>query len=137
MLEAKIIVDLICGALFSWGGFSWHNARRFIMPCVIAVMVYFTTHIWWTALMILPVMGTLCLGYKNFGDGSFSRGCWLFVQAVVIGIGLLLTHHLAWYIYIPYIIVAGVLGGTLYNLNQVIGDIIFGCWLGIIVLFVR
>lgn len=135
ILIIKILVDLICGALNSWGGFSWHNARRFIMPVVIGIAVSFITHIWWTGIMVLPVMGTLCLGY--FGGKNWGRALWLFLQAVVIGLGLTLTGHLAWYVYIPYIIGAGVLGGFYKNWQQVWGDMVAGTYLGSIVYFIH
>ena len=135
MIFIKIIVDLICGALNAWGGFSWHNARRYLMPVVLGITVSVLTHIWWLGLLILPVIGTLCLGYFHFGN--FGRGLWLFLQSFVIGAGLLLTGHLVWYFYIPYCIISGILGGLLVKLYQPIGDAIEGCWLGIIVFLVR
>ncbi len=98
-------------------------------------MVSLTTHIWWTGIFVLPVIGTLCLGY--FSGNNWGRALWLFIQAVVIGLGCLLTGHLNWYFYIPYIIGAGVLGGLYKNWKQYIGDFIAGSYLGLIVLFVR
>lgn len=135
MIFIKIIVDLICGALNAWGGYSWHNARRFIMPSVISVMVSFQTHTWYTGFMVLPVMGTLCLGY--FSGKNWGRALWLFLQAVVIGLGLTITGHISWVYYIPYIIGAGILGGIYKNWNQIIGDFITGTYLGFVIFIVR
>lgn len=134
MILEKIIVILACGALNSWGGFSWHDARRFIMPVVLAVTASFLTHIWWSGFLVLPVIGTLCLGY--FSDKNWGRGLWLFLQAVMIGLGLTITGHIYWFIYVPYVIGAGILGGIYKNWWQPLGDFITGCYLGLIVLFI-
>jgi len=135
ILLFKIILDVICGVLNAIGGYCWHNARRYLMPVVIAIGVSLSTGVLWAGLMVIPVMGTLCLGY--FGKGFLGRGAWLLLQALVIGLGLFLTHHIGWYFYIPYVIGAGVLGGLLYNIEQVVGDFIFGSWLGLIVFLVH
>lgn len=137
MIILEIIADIVAGVLDSLGGFHWLFARRYIMPFILGVCISIISHTWWLGLTILPVMGTLCLGYKNFGTGNFSRAMWLFVQAVVIGLGVTITGHLHWYFYVPYIIGAGVLGGVYKNWKQQIGDLVTGCWLGIIVFFVR
>lgn len=138
----KIVVDLLCGALNAIGGYSWHNARRYIMPVLLggeAALIAWENkkQDWWAGLLVLPVIGTLCLGYKNFGNGNLSRALWLFVQAVVIGLGLTITGHLAWAVYIPYIVFAGVLGGIYKNWQQVWGDMIAGIYLGSIVYFIH
>lgn len=138
MIFIKIILDLICGFLFSWGGKSFIEARRFIMPIIISCGVSISIHTWWIGLLILPVMGTLCLGYPKFiSNQFFARGLWLALQAFIIGLGCLILGHLSWYFYIPYIVIAFLLCGFLYNIKQIIGDAIFGCWLGIIIFLVR
>ena len=123
----KIIIDLVCGALNAGGGYHWLWMRRYVMPIVIGIWVSYFTHTWWIGVTVLPVIGTLCLGYFKGWEG---RGGWLAMQAFVIGLGCLVTGHLAWYFFVPYVIGAFILGSTLYNLQQIIGDIIFGCWLG-------
>ena len=134
----KILVDLLCGVLNAIGGYSWHNARRYIMPVLLAgeagVIAWEKKKSdWWAGLLVLPVIGTLVLGYKNFGTGNLSRALWLFLQAVVIGLGLTLTGHLSWFIYLPYIIGAGILGGLYRNWQQVLGDMVAGTYLGSVV----
>lgn len=136
MIELKLAIMVICGFLNSWGGYSFHNARRYFMPLVLAISVSYVTHILWLGLVIIPVIGTLILGYKRFGSGNFSRAMWLFLQFSVCGIGLLLTGHLNWYFYIPYCILGGALGGTLVNVYQPIGDFIEGLFLGSIVILI-
>lgn len=135
MIWLELITVMACGALNAWGGYSWHNARRFIMPVLLAVTISFVLHSWLLGFLILPVIGTLCLGY--FRLGNFGRGLWLFLQAVVIGLGLFLTGHLTWYFYLLYAVGAGILGGSLVSVYQPIGDVIEGCWLGLIVLFIK
>lgn len=135
MIFIKIITDIICAALNSLGGHGFLWMRRYVMPVIIGVSLSIIIHIWWVGLMVLPVMGTLCLGY--FGKGFWGRGSWLALQALIIGLGLFLTNHLSWYFYIPYVLVSLLLGGFLYDLEQIIGDIIFGVGLSSIVFLVR
>lgn len=142
MIISQILVVIGCGALNSWGGYSWHNARRYLMPILLGgesglLAWEKKKQDWWVGLLILPVIGTLCLGYKNFGDGNFSRACWLFVQALVIGLGLTITGHLFWGVYLGYIVGAGILGGLYKDWWQPLGDFLAGCYLGLIILFMR
>ena len=135
LLILKLIIDFFCGLLNLVGGYCFLPARRFIMPTILALGISISSHTWWLGLLSLPVMGTLCLGYKN--GKWLKRGLWLALQAFVIGIGAFLVGHIAFYLYLPYVVGAFVLGATLYNIDQIIGDFIFGSWLGIIVLLVH
>ena len=135
MLIIKIIVDLACGALGAIGGWKWHNARRFIMPTLLAIAFSFVSHTWWLGLTALPVIGTLCLGY--FGQKWLGRGLWLGLQGLVLGVGAVVSSHLLWWVYLPYVLLGFGLGALLFNFEQIIGDIIFYCWLGSIVFFLR
>jgi len=80
---------------------------------------------------VLPAIGTLCLGY--FNGKNWGRALWLFVQAIALSTGLLIFHHLMWWIFIPYIIGAGILGGMYKNWPQVIGDAITGVYLSLFI----
>ncbi len=104
------------------------------MPVLIGVMVTLSLKLWWAWLMILPVMGTLCLGYS--GGKWLVRGAWMALQAFVIGLGLFFTHHLEWYFYVPYVFMNGIAGAFLYDIEQMIGDFVFGAWLGLIVFLI-
>lgn len=138
MIEMKLATICICAVLFSLGGYCFLPARRFIMPFILAIAISVITGIWWSGLLVTPVIGTLCLGYKNFGSGNFARAIWLGLQALVIGLGLAITGHLFPILYIPYIVIAAILCGIFNNrLPQIFGDLVFGGWLGIIVLLVR
>ncbi len=135
MIFIKIIADLGYGVLNALGGYHWIWARRFIMPFLIGLMVSLQTQIWWCGILVLPSMGTLCLGY--FSGHNWGRALWLFVQSVSLSLGLLLFGHLYWYFFVPYIIGAGILGGLYKNWKQEIGDFITGCYLGIIILLIH
>ena len=116
----KIVICAICGGLNAWGGYNWHNARRFIMPLVLVFGVSLFTHVLWSGLLVLPVVGTLCLGY--FSDKNWGRALWVFMQAVMIGLGLYLFGYISAFLYFPYVVGAGILGGNYKNWNQIIGD---------------
>lgn len=131
----QFITVIACGLLNAWGGYSWHNARRFLMPCLLAVNASICSHTWWIGILLLPTMGTLCLGY--FGSGNAGRACWIVLQAFMLSIGLFLTGHVAWYFFIPYVIGSGILGGLYKNWYQPLGDMITGSYLGLIILCIR
>lgn len=139
MVFIKIGIDILCGALNALGGWHFLWMRRYIMPVFLAITFSFVTHIWWIGLLTLPTIGTLCLGYKDFVflGNTVGRGLWLACQALVIAFGVCITDHLSLFFYLPYVVVAFGLGAWLYRIEQVIGDIIFGIWLGSIVFFVR
>lgn len=107
------------------------------MPTILCIAISVLAHVWWLGLTVLPVIATLCLGYKNFGSGNFSRGLWLFVQCILIGAGLMLTGHLSWYLYLLYCLIGGILGGSLVSLWQPLGDFIEGFCLGSILFLIH
>ena len=131
----KLAVSVACGVLDALGGHSFLWMRRYMIPIVLGVCFSIITHVWWVGLMVLPTIGTLSLGYGKAGNAG--RGFWLFLQAFVIALGVTLTGHLSWFIFVPYVVIAGVLGGIYKNWQQILGDLVTGTWLGIVVLFVR
>lgn len=131
----KLIIDGICGILNAWGGHSFLFARRYLIPFLLAVNASLLTHLWWVGLMLLPVIGTLSIGYSK--DSNFGRALWIGMQCFVLGLGLFLTHHLAWYFYVPYVIFGCVLGGIYRNWFQIIGDTVTGCYLGLIIFMIH
>ncbi len=126
MIFLQIFIAISCGALNALGGYHWLFCRRYIMPFILAVGFSIVTHTWWVGSMVLPVMGTLCLGYFKIKNQFLSRGGWLALQAFVIGIGVFLTGHLPWFLYVPNVVLAFVAGGLLYNMKQIEGDVLFG-----------
>ena len=143
MIIPKIIIDLICGILNALGGYHWLFCRRYIMPFVISVETCLIEwqkkdKQWWEGLLILPVMGTLCLGYFfKKENNAWGRCLWFTLQALVIGTGCLLTGHIVWYFYIGYIIGSVVLGYIYKDWQQIIGDIVTGCYLGSIIFLIK
>ncbi len=113
------------------------------MPAVIGVSISIVTHVWWLGLTVLPSMGTLSIGYgeksilhKYFSD-FWVRFVWMALSAITIGLGCFIFGHLAWYLYILYILVLSIVCAILRNLNEVIGDLLFGSLIGSIVFLVR
>ena len=127
----NLITCLICGCLFSWGGYNWHNARRFMFPLVIAIVCAFNIHSY-LGLLPLSSIPFLCLGYGEkspirhiFGD-VWGRAIWAGLVSISISVGLLVIGHLAWYLFIPYIVLCSLLESSLRNINQVLSDFVFG-----------
>jgi hypothetical protein len=141
MLYVKIATVFISAGLFFIGGWKWHNARRFIMPCVITGMSFWITHNWW-ALTMLASMGFLCLGYGDksplrhiFGD-NWGRGIWGLLVAISLSIGLFLTHSLQWFWFIGYLGLNFTLEPALKKIYQFIGDPIIGAGMASIVFLI-
>lgn len=134
-LLIKLLIDAGCGVLDALGGYHWLFCRRFIMPALIGVSVAIFCHVWWLVFLPLPAMGTLCLGYSK--DGNLGRALWIGLQCVALGLGLCLCGHLAWYFFAPYVILGCVLGGLYKNIQQIIGDMMTGCYMGLIIFLVH
>lgn len=132
----KLLISASAGSLDALGGYCFLPARRFIMPPIISIASCYFIHSLWPLTMML-CCATLTLGYKDFGKGNFSRGCWLFVQYALMGLGCFLSGHLSWYFYIPFAILGGILGGLLVKWFQPVGDFIEGSILGLIILLVH
>lgn len=147
MIEFQLLIVAICAGCKLIGELWWHNAQRFIMPVVLGIAIAIVSHTWWLGLTVLPSIGIICLGYKDFGLGDAGdRGMWLFLIAVLIGLGPLLAYHtvdhvhihfLKWYFYVPYCLVAGIWGATTRNLNNLIIAPISGAWLGVIIFLIK
>lgn len=128
----KFILLLLSSALFWIGGKWWHNARRFIMPLLLAISALFLTHFdWWTLTMLLTML-IFCLGYGDksplrhiFGN-SWDRGIWGLLAGLALSLGLFISGHLHLYFFIPYLALNFTLENALKNLPQDLGDPIIG-----------
>lgn len=143
MIELKLLIIAACAGLKLVGELWWHNAQRYILPVLLGLSISYFSHVWWLGFTTLPMIGILVLGYGDksplkhgLGDAS-ARGMWLFLVTVMAGLGPFLTHHLAWYFYIPYCLIAGILGATLRNIWNVIGSLICGAWIGFIIFWIH
>lgn len=143
MIFIEVLIIILSAILNFIGGWKWHNARRYIMPVVIGIGVSIVSQVYWLGLTVLPTMGTLSIGYgeksilyKYLSD-FWCRATWMLMQSILFGAGCLIFNHLSWYVYIPYCIISLVLGGLLRNINEIIGDLIFGVCLSSFILFVR
>lgn len=139
MIEIKIIAILICGGLNLIGGYCWHDARRFLMPILLAGACIYFAHTFWAITMLLAIPA-LTIGYGDksplrhiFGD-AWARFVWMALVALGLALGLTVTHHIIIALAAAYILIAGALGITLRNWNEILGDFIFGCWFGVIAL---
>lgn len=141
MIGLQLLTIVICGGLFAWGGYSWHNARRFIMPLILALTCLWLTKSWW-ALTVLGMSPIFCLGYgiksplrHVFGDG-WGRGVWGALAALGASLGLFLTGHIAWYLFGGYLILNFTFENALKKINQIVGDCIIGIGFGLIIFIV-
>lgn len=138
----KLLVMLGCAALFWWGGFSFLSARRDIMPPILASACALFAQTFW-AFTMLPVVAIYHLGYGEkslfrhiFGDG-WGRGVWGLLAGLCLSVGLLVTGHLDWYWFIPYLGLNFTLENALKNIPQKIGDPLIGCGFACIIFFVH
>ena len=134
----KILVILSCAGLYFWGGFSWHNARRYIMPLLLSLSCLLFSHSLW-ALTMLVSSPLLTIGYGEksifrhiFGD-AWARFVYLSIVATVLSIWMIFILHTNILLILTYIGLCGTLGITLRKFNQWLGDPIFGAALATIV----
>jgi hypothetical protein len=132
-----LVVMGVGGLLDALGGDHWLFCRRIMMPFLLGIGIsavvfsfYDEWYNWLTLILIMPMWGTLSLPYSN--DGNFGRALWMVLSAVTGGLFLVLlscfchTHLLAWWLYIAYIVIAGIFGGKYKNWKQFKGDWITG-----------
>ena len=121
LLLIKISVEIIGAVCKLIGELCFNIAQRFIMPSLYAIAVSIVGHCWWLGITTLPMIAAICMGYKDYGKSDgFARGMWLFLIGVAAGLGPCLTHHLSWFIYVPFCIICGIWGATTRGLWNVI-----------------
>lgn len=117
MLEIKLIVLVLCGALKLIGELWWHNAQRWILPAVLGIGVSVISQTWWLGILVYPCSALIDLGYKDYGPSNgFDRGCWLFSILVVAGFACVWAQHLSMFFYVPWCVFGGIWGATTRNL---------------------
>ena len=138
----KIIVMILSGILFSLGGYNWHNARRFILPTLLAISAWLLSHSLWS-LSLLSCCGSFCLGYGEnsplkhcFGDG-WGRGVWGLLSGLSLSLALFLTHHISLFYFLAYLVLNFTLENSLKKVNQIVGDFIIGMGFGLLVLLIH
>jgi hypothetical protein len=138
----KLVVMLICAALYFIGGLCFLPARRFIMPFVIALACAFFTGVWWAFFLPLPMIGCLCIGYgedswlRKILPDAIARAVWGFLVAITASFGLLMAGFLPLWAFMPYLAVNLLLNGLLVHWKQVIADPILGLGFSSLILFV-
>lgn len=142
-LEIKIVLLLLCSALFWLGGKCWLPARRFLMPILIGGSLLWYTSWDWYALTSISAIGIFCLGYgvnsplrHCFGNG-WGRGIWGILSGICLSLGVFLTGHLYWFLFVPYLAVNFTFENALKNLPQAIGDPIIGVGFSSIIFIVH
>lgn len=138
----KLLIVVISGALFWWGGYNYLTARRIIMPAMLTfACLWLTKDLWCLTMMASYGVETLGYGPKSpfyhcFGNG-WGRGVWGLLVAIALSLGAFLTGHLAWYWFAAYLAQGFTLENALKNLPQKYGDPIIGAAFGCIVLIIR
>jgi hypothetical protein len=137
-LILKLSIEVIGAVCKLIGELWWHNSQRFIMPVCYGIAVSIVSHTWWLELTVLPMIGTISLGYKDFGTSdAFDRGMWLFLIGITAGLGPALTHHLSWFVLVPFCVICGVWGATTRGLWNVIIALVSGLLLMSLIWFIH
>lgn len=139
LLIAVRISVIISGIILKTIGEKWwHDAQRFMLPVIYSIGISYASQCWWLGLTTLPMIGAIVLGYKDYGkNDSVARALWLFVICVISGLAPTILGHISWFVYIPYIIMAGFIGTWTRNINNWIGAPINGFWITLPIIFVR
>ncbi len=120
LLLIKLTIEGIAAVCKLVGELWWNFAQRFILPFFYAIAVSIVSGVWWLGFSVLPMIGTIVLGYKFTSSDGFNRGLWLFLIVVMAGLGATLLHHESWFAYVPICILSGVWGATTRQLNNII-----------------
>ena len=137
-LIVKITVVSLCAICKVIGELWQHNLQRFVMPLILAIGICIVLHSFWIGFLVLPMIAPLCMGYSVYGKSDgFDRAVWLLIICLAEGIGLAVLHHLSWFIFIPWVIIAAVWGGVTRLWWNVIIAPISGALIGAIIFFVR
>lgn len=138
MIEIKIAVIILCAACKIIGELWYHNAQRFIMPLILAIGICIVLHSFWLGFLVLPMIAPLLMGYSVYGPSDgFDRAVWLLLICLVEGLGLSVLHHISWFIYVPWVVVAAAWGGVTRSWWNVIIAPISGLIIGAIIFMVH
>ena len=138
LLIVKVSIEIIGAICKLWGELAWHNAQRFIMPLCYAIAVSIVGHCWYLGLTVLPMIWPIDLGYKTYGPSDgFDRGMWLFMIGLAAGLSPALTHHLSWFVFVPFCVICGVWGATTRALWNVLIAPISGLLLMSLIWFIH
>ncbi len=146
-VSMHILISLIIVALCSFckfiGEIYWHNSQRFIMPLLIVFGISYNSGVWWLGIPSLLMIADIIEGYgqkswlkKYLGDAG-AQGMWMFMACVLAGLFSVCLGYVSLWLYIPWCILAGVLGATTRALNNKFWSWIKGAWIGLIVLFIH
>jgi hypothetical protein len=138
LLTVQLIVLSSCAACKLIGELFYHNAQRFIMPIILAIGICIVLHSFYLGFLVLPMIAPLCMGYNDYGPSDgFDRAVWLLLICVAAGIGLALTGHLSWWLYVPWCILGAVWGGVTRMWWNVIIAPISGAYIGLLIFLVH
>jgi len=139
LLIVKLIVLSSCAVCKLLGETMQHNFQRFIMPIILAIGICIVLHSFWLGFLVLPMIAPICLGYQDYGKQSdgFDRAMWLGMILITEGIGLVLMHHVSWFIYVPWCVLGFIWGGVTRSWWNVIIAPISGLIIGSIIFMVH
>lgn len=121
-----------------WGELANHNAQRFLLPIIYSLAVSVLSHCVWLGATTIVMIAPLCLGYKTYGSNdAVARAFWLAVICATAALGPFLTHHLAWWVFFPYLGLSGLTGALTRNINNLVGAPINGFLIGCPILFIH
>ena len=133
----QVITIIACACFGAWGGYNYHNSRRYFMPISLAIGCFLITHSIWS-LTVLISAPLLTLKDDDEGYlGSYSKCYYGLLACLGASLGLFMTHHISMAPFVVYIVISSFLYWSVKNLHQIGGDLIFFAFYGSIILFVR
>lgn len=129
----SVAIVFLCAALKWVSERWWHNAQRYILPCVIGAAIFLDFHYRLCAITPLISIGVIVLGYKFYGSSDFwDRFLWLMDCEVFLWLGCCVLNHLDWRFYLPAIAISGLWGALTRKGNNNWVAPISGAILGVI-----
>ena len=138
MIYLKLILLIllpILNALRGYGKIPFLRRPQCIAIMSVSMGLYlaWVCKVWW----LFFLCGGLMAGLLSTGDSN--RPLWCFLVALGASLGLVLTHHLAWWLFVPYLGLNAFLGWLANNrlkLKQIPNDLVTGAGIATITFIV-
>ena len=133
----QLLTIIVCAGCFAKGGYNDHNFRRFYMPILLAGACFWLIYSW-QAILILVMIPFLTMKDDDQGLlGTYTKCLYGFLACLGASLGLFLTHHIELQWFILYLLPSTVIYYFVKDMKQILGDCIFGAWIGILVLLIK
>ena len=135
MIQAITIIA--CSCFGAWGGYNYHNARRYFMPMALAIGCFLITHAWQSVFVLASCLPLTLKDDDEGFLGTYQKCFYGLSSCLAATLGLFLTHYLGVIPFTVYLIISSFAYWAIKDWYQVGGDLVFFAFFGSIVCFVH